>query len=221
MRRIAVNVTDVYDMEQVNNDVASFLYADIDAFKVDFHLDRIKIDYYVCHDSVKHPITDMMFKGSRTTFSTVKNKERLFQALYNGENAEVMDRTYVLRDVLLKSYINALAIQKATQDGIYHTVISYTPELKHFKLSSPTRAFEHDFIYTPIKEYRFLKIDPALCVTNSSTFFKTVNLWQYIGRIGDWTFAPWAWYNSTDMGEYLYPLMLHSQGIKVRALHGL
>ena len=227
MRKIAVNVNDIYNIEEVKKDIINFLYDTVDEYTLDVIADKIKIDYYICNEKCKVDCINITpeYKGVRLIVSPIKNKQQLFDNLSNGENLRTLVKTKELRNRLFNSYVNSLAIQKELLNTVYNTVITYSPEIKKYKQRNKLNwplFVEHDLIYTFIKSHGFVRFDYHFYITNVSTFFKIVNLWMFLNRIKDSTCDAWAWWfhqDDVDAGEYLLPLMLNNQNIKIRSIY--
>lgn len=223
MRKIAVNITEAYDLEEVHRNIVHFLYPVYQDYLNDVGQNLIRIDFYICHEDVKEPTTYSAFDNTTIRSSLLVNKDKMFANVHNGKNDLVLSKCKKVFDTVYKSYINSLAIHRNIIADTYSMIISYSPGIVNHKISNHSDFIvEDNFIFGFIKEPRWLKLDYSFYVCNPATFFKLVNFWHFLRVLEDNTFKIWNWFTVIeDCEEFILPMWLNMQSIKIRQISGI
>ena len=223
MHKIAVNITEVHNLEEVHRNVVNFLYPVYQDYLNDVGQNMIRIDFYICHEYVEEKISYSAFDNTTIRSSLLINKDKMFDNVHNGKNDMVLDKCKKLFATTYKSYINAQAIQKNILVDSYSMIITYSPNIINYKINNHSDFYiEDNFIFAFIKEPRWLKLDYNFYVCNVTTFFKLVNFWYFLNTVSDNTFKIWDWFTGIDdCEEFILPLWLNMQSIKIRRIDGI
>jgi len=223
MKKIAVNVVEELNLQEVHNDIVNFLYPDITDYHKDLELNNIQIDYFICHPNVTEVFNGTMFENSNITSSILTHEDTMFNNMNNGTNSDTLQRVKSLFKVMYRSHINALAIHKNSTKNLYNMIISYDNSLKDFKVKNNKNfTVEQDFLFINIIEPRWLNVNYKFYVCATSTFFRIVNFWHFLSIVSDSTFKIWTWMESRpDADRFIFPMWLNNQFIKVREINDL
>lgn len=223
MHRIAVNITEAYELEEVHRNVVNFLYPVYQDYLNDVGQNMIRIDFYVCHEYVKEPVSYSAFDNTTVRSSLLVNRDKIFDAVHNGKNDMVLDKCKKLFTTMYKSYINAQVIQKNIIADTYSMIINYGPNIVNYKINNHNNFFlEDNFMFVFVKEPRWVKLDYNFYACNIPTFFKIINFWHFLRAVGDSTFKIWDWFTTIeDCEEFILPMWLNMQSIKIRRIDGI
>ena len=223
MKKIAVNVVEELNLQEVHNNIVNFLYLDIADYHKDLELNDIQIDYFICHPNVKEVFNGRMFENSTVISSLLTHEDTMFNNVHNGTNSDILAQIKLLFKVMYRSYINSLAIHKNTTKNLYNMVISYDNSLKDFKIKNKKNfTLEQDYLFINIIEPRWLNVNYKFYACATSTFFKIVNFWHFTSIFSDSTFKIWTWLEGRiDTDRFIFPMWLNNQFIKVREINDL
>lgn len=224
IKKIAVNVVSACDLNQAHADVINYLYPDYAAYQEDVNQNAIRIDYYVCHDHINQDSTEAISSTASVFRSVPRGKQFQLNRIRTDANADSVDRFSRFLESLYQSWINNIQIQNHNLNHAYSLVINYSPKLQsHRAKYSYDRKFitELDIFNTIIYEPRWLKIDYDCYVTSACGFSKTVNFWQFMPYVTSDTFKLWSWYDLPDADQFILPLWLNQQALKVRSIDEL
>lgn len=224
IKKIAVNVVDMYDLKQAHADVVNYLYPNRQTYEQDVSLNRIRIDFYVCHQHITKDSAIAATDNVNVFKSVPMGMEFQLDQIRTNHNRECVDKFKPLLDSLYLSWINSQQLLKQAQNHIYSLVINYSPKLQHHQAQySHSREFrtELDIFNAIIYEPRWLKIEYDCYVTSVYGFNKTVNFWKFMPYITSDTFKLWVWYDLPEAEKFVLPLWLQQQALKVRSIDEL
>lgn len=224
VKKIAVNVVGNYDLKQAHEDVINYLYPNRQTYEQDVKLNRIRIDYYVCHQQVTEDFVNVAANHINVFRSAPRGMEFQLNQIRTNANRECVDRFSVLLQSLYQSWINSQQMLKQAENHIYSLVINYSPKLQsHRAKYSHSRLFktELDIFNAIIYEPRWLKIEYDCYVTSVYGFNKLVNFWRFMPYVTSDTFKVWVWYDLPEADKFALPLWLQQQAMKVRSIDEL
>ena len=224
IKKIAVNVVDDYDLKQAHDDVVAYLYPDRQAYLQDISLNRIRIDFYVCHQRITENSAEVAADNINVFRSAPRGMEFQLNQIRTNQNRDSVVKFQPLLQNLYLSWINSQQILKQAQNHVYSMVINYSPKLQgHNAQYSHSRLFktELDIFNAIIYEPRWLKIEYDCYVTSVYGFNKTVNFWRFMPYITDDTFKVWNWVELPEADKFVLPLWLSMQVLKVRSINEL
>lgn len=224
IKKIAVNVVDMYDLKQAHEHIINYLYPDRDAYQEDVSQNRIRIDFYVCHQHITEDSAIAATDNINVFKSVPSGIKFQLDQIRTDQNRECVDKFMPLLKSLYQSWINSQQLLKQAQNHIYSLVINYSPKLQHHQARySHSREFrtELDIFNAIIYEPRWLKIDYDCYVTSVYGFNKTVNFWRFMPYITTDMFKLWTWYNLPEADRFVLPLWLQMQAMKVRSINEL
>jgi hypothetical protein len=221
MKKIAVNVIDEVNIEEVHNDVINFLFSNRETYNQEVANNNIQIDYFICHSNVTNSFYGPAFENSTIISSPLVNEEKMFNNVHNGVNDKTLSQVRILFNRMYRSYINSLQLHKYTKNNFYNMVISYDNCLKDFRVQQKKDfTIENDFLYTHIIEPRWLKINYNIFVCSPSTFLKIVNVWHFLKIVSDQTFKIWEFLQTSENPDrFVLPMFTNMQTIKIRDIH--
>lgn len=224
IKKIAVNVVGNYDLKQAHEDVVNYLYPNRQTYEQDVKLNRIRIDFYVCHQQITEDSATVAADTVNVFRSVPRGMEFQLEQIRTNDNRLCADKFSLLLQSLYQSWINSQQMLKQAENHIYSLVINYSPKLQsHHAQYSHSRLFktELDIFSAIIYEPRWLKIEYDCYVTSMYGFNKLVNFWRFMPYITSDTFKVWVWFDLPEAEKFVLPLWLQMQAMKVRSIDEL
>lgn len=221
VRKIAVNIVDVYDLKEVHDHVVNFLYPSRDLYELDVANSEIKIDFYICNERSDGASGVLEF-APETIVHNVKLKgyEPLTNSIRTPTNITLCNKAENLIKNLYRSWQNSNTMQQNSLKDTYSLVITYDRSLSMHKakyLYDKKFLMELDLVFAIMHEPRWLNMDYKCFVSSYSGFNKIVNLWRFFPYLEDATFNIWDWFReNNDPGGFILPMWLNMQTLKVR-----
>ena len=233
VRKVAVNITNVCDLDRVHANVVDFLYqkgrSEYQAFPEQF-----KIDYYICHPSIENPSAKKRFSNSIVYSSPSINEQVLLDTIKHEDNKLVIKATDKISRLFFRSYVNSQTMHKNLYSDAYDCVINYSDNItkfkmnKHFNVYDPenTHFIENNLFYCDIICPMTAELDYSFFVTTQPTFNRVVIFWQFIRLLDDriWGYNWWTdWKNNPEfeVDKFILPSWLDMQAISPRSAYGL
>ena len=224
IKKIAVNVVGNYDLKKAHEDVVNYLYPNRQTYEQDVKLNRIRIDFYVCHQQITEDSATVAADTVNVFRSVPRGMEFQLEQIRTNDNRLCADKFSLLLQSLYQSWINSQQMLKQAENHIYSLVINYSPKLQsHHARYSHSRLFktELDIFSAIIYEPRWLKIEYDCYVTSMYGFNKLVNFWRFMPYITTDTFKVWNWFDLPEAEKFVLPLWLQMQAMKVRSIDEL
>lgn len=224
IKKIAVNLVSAHDLKQAHADIINYLYPDREAYLSDVRQNAIRIDYYVCHEHITADSTVEYNKNTTVHKTVPRGLQYQLESIRTQDNTSSVDQFQRLLNSLYCSWINSLKIQQQAQQHIYSLVINYSPLLaQHRARYAYSRNFitELDIFNTIIYEPRWLKIDYDCYVTSVYGFNKTVNFWRFMPSVTSDSLKHYNWHQSPQADQFVLPMWLNQQSLRVRSISEL